>query len=247
MAAYYEDHQGQIYADVAYRLGVIVEQYDYYIESDNDRNFDSTLCVSFLQNLLTIYCEYWKNESYGLPAIWKEPLFDKNTLISARNYFGIEPSMVIENNIVKEDFTTYNFLTHLRNALSHPTAINANSETQSTGYYSIADTFGRISEYVFIDSQDVKVDKRGRNRTKQFSTLQKFEEFLFGDKAKGHPFSYEEVNGMLELRNHRIYKICLTSRQLKNLVVKLSSLLAQPVQKNWNGKELNPKILEYAA
>ena len=26
MAAYYQDHQGQIYADVAYRLGIIVKQ-----------------------------------------------------------------------------------------------------------------------------------------------------------------------------------------------------------------------------
>jgi hypothetical protein len=247
MAAYYEDHQGQIYADMAHRLGVIVKQYDYYIDEDDKMNFDSTMCVSFLQNLLTIYCEYWKNESYGLPAIWKEPLFDKNTLISAKNYFGIEPSMVLENSIVKEVASTFNFLTHLRNALSHPTAINASSKIQSTGYYSVADSSGRISKYIFIDSQDVKVDGHGRNRTKQFPNLEKFEEFLHGDKAKGHPFTYEEVNGMLELRNHRIYKICLTSHQLKNLVVKLSSLLAQPVQKNWNGRELNPKILEYAA
>ena len=247
MAAYYEDHQGQIYADMAHRLGVIVKQYDYYIDEDDDMNFDSTMCVTFLQNLLTIYCEYWKNEKFGLPAIWREPLYYRDTLISSKNYFGIEPSMVIENNIVKEVVSTFNFLTHLRNALSHPTAINAYSQTQSTGYYSIADSSGRISEYVFIDSQDVKVDRHGRNRPKQFSNIEKFEGFLNGDMANGHPFTFEEVNGMLELRNHRVYKICLTSRQLKNLVVKLSSLLAQPVQKNWNGKELNPKILEYAA
>jgi hypothetical protein len=247
MAAYYEDHQGQIYADVAHRLGVIVKQYDYYIDSDNDRNFDSTMCVSFLQNLLTIYCEYWKNERFGLPAFWRESLYDKDTLISATNYFEIEPSMVVENNIIKEKDSTFNFLLHIRNALSHPTAITANSETQSTGYYSISDGSGRISKYVFIDSQDVIVDRYGRNRPKQFSNLEKFEMFLNSQNAKGHPFTYEEVNGMLELRNHRIYKVCLTSRQLKDLVINLSSLLAQPVQKNWDGNDLNPNILEYAA
>jgi hypothetical protein len=246
MAAYYEDHQGQIYADMAHRLGVIVKQYDYYIEEDDKMNFDSTMCVSFLQNLLTIYCEYWKNESYGLPAIWREPLYNKETLISAKNYFGIEPSMVIENNIVKEDFTTYNFLTHLRNALSHPTATNAQSETQSTGYYSIADNFGRISEYVFIDSQDVKVDKEGSNCPKKWHTQKEVDTFL-KNNGKKHQFNIEEVNGKFEITNPRVYKICLTSRQLKNLVVNLSSLLAQPVQKNWNGKEFNPNILEYAA
>ncbi|NBW59076.1 MAG: hypothetical protein EBR41_00655 [Crocinitomicaceae bacterium] len=105
MAAYYLDEKGQIYADVAYRLGVIVKQYDCLIENDDEMNFDSTMCISFLQNLLTIYCEYWKNERFGLPAFWRAPLYNKETLISESNYFGIEPSMVIENNIIK--FTIY--------------------------------------------------------------------------------------------------------------------------------------------
>ena len=247
MAAYYEDQQGQIYADVAYRLGIIVKQYDYHIEGDDDMNFDSTMCVSFLQNLLTIYCEYWKNEKYGVPEFWKEPLYNKDTLISATNYFGIDPSMVIENNIVNERVSTFNFLTHIRNSLSHPTAITVNSEIQSTGYYSIADNSGRISKYIFIDSQDVKVDKDGKNRQKKFTKIEDYVTFVNNSNNKKHPFNYELINGKFELRNHRVYKVCLTSRQLKMLVVNLSSLLAQPVQKNWNGRVLNPKILDYAA
>lgn len=246
MAAYYEDHQGQIYADVAYRLGIIVKQYDYHILGDDDMNFDSTMCVSFLQNLLTIYCEYWKNEKYGVPEFWKEPLYNKDTLILTTNYFGIDPSMVIENNIVQEN-STFNFLTHLRNSLSHPTAITANSETQSTGYYSIADNSGRISKYIFIDSPDVKVNQYGKNRPKKFSNFKLYQDFIAISHNKKHPFTYEEINGEFELRNHRVYKVCLSSRQLKMLVVNLSSLLAQPVQKNWDGKVLNPKILDYAA
>ena len=75
-------------------------------------------------------------------------LYNKDTLISATNYFGIDPSMVIENNIVNERVSTFNFLTHIRNSLSHPTAITVNSEIQSTGYYSIADNSGRISKYI---------------------------------------------------------------------------------------------------
>lgn len=247
MAAYYEDQQGQIYADVAYRLGIIVKQYDYHIEGDDDMNFDSTMCVSFLQNLLTIYCEYWKNEKYGVPEFWKEPLYNKDTLISATNYFRIDPSMVIENNIVNEKVSTFNFLTHIRNSLSHPTAITVNSEIQSTGYYSIADNSGRISKYIFIDSQDVKVDQDGKNRQKKFTKIEDYVTFVNNSNNKKHPFNYELINGNFELRNHRVYKVCLTSRQLKMLVVNLSSLLAQPVQKNWDGRALNPKILDYAA
>lgn len=247
MAAYYEDHQGRIYADIAYRLGVIVKQYDYYIDSDNDRNYDSTMCVSFLQNLLTIYCEYWNNEKFGLPSFWRDPLYHKDTLISESNYFGIKPSMVLENNIIMEKQTILSFLTHIRNAVSHPTAIAANSKTQSTGYYSMSDNLGRISKYVFIDSPDVKVDRFGKNRTKIFDDLEKFFAHTKNSKLKDHPYYYQKVNGKIELLNHRIFKVSLTSRELKNLVVNLSSLLAQPIQSNWDGKVINPKILEYAA
>lgn len=246
MAAYYEDHQGQIYADVAYRLGIIVKQYDYHIEGDDDMNFDSTMCVSFLQNLLTIYCEYWKNERFGLPDFWKGPLYNKETLISATNYFGIDPYMVIENNIVKEKVSTINFLTHLRNSLSHPTAITANSETQSTGYYSIADNSGRISKYIFIDSPDVKFDQHGKNRPKKFSNFEEFNRFIFNPINKKHPFTYEEIDGEFELRNHRVYKVCLSVEQLKNLTIKLSTILAQPIQKQWDGLIFNEKILDAA-
>lgn len=246
MAAYYLDEKGQIYADVAYRLGVIVKQYDYYVEKNNERNFDSTMCVSFLQNLLTIYCEYWKNERFGLPDFWKGPLYNKETLISATNYFGIDPSMVIENNIVEEKVSTIKFLTHLRNSLSHPTAITANSETQSTGYYSIADNSGRISKYIFIDSPDVKFDQHGKNRPKKFSNFEEFNKFIINPINKKHPFTYEEIDGEFELRNHRVYKVCLSVERLKNLTIKLSTLLAQPIQKQWDGLIFNEKILDAA-
>jgi hypothetical protein len=155
--------------------------------------------------------------------------------------------MVVENNIVAEENSTFNFLLHLRNSLSHPTAITANSEIQSTGYYSIADNSGRISKYIFIDSPDVKVGQNGKNRPKKFSNFKLYEDFITNSNYKKHPFTFEEINGEFELRNHRVYKVCLSSRQLKMLVVNLSSLLAQPVQKNWDGKVLNPKILDYAA
>lgn len=245
MAAYYLDEKGQIYADVAYRLGVIVKQYDYYVEKNNERNFDSTMCLTFLQNLLTIYSEFWRNKKFGLPKIWLDSLYNCETSISENNYFGIEPNMVLETNLIK-DVTMLSFLTHIRNALSHPTSTESNSTVQSTGYYSLSDEFGRISKYVFIDSPDVKVNRDGTNRTLIFDTIEKFNTFKSSDQVKNHPFSYEEVNSKIELRNHRIYKVCLSVEQLKNLTIKLSTILAQPIQKQWDGLIFNEKILDAA-
>lgn len=247
MGAYYLDNQGQIYADVAYRLGVIVKQYDSIIAKNHEQNFDSTMSISFLQNLLTIYSEFWKNESYGIPPFWLDPFYHCKTSISENNYFGIEPTMLLENNFVRENQTISTFLTHIRNALSHPTSVATDGGIQSTGYYSLFDQFGRISNYVFIDSPDVKVNNNGTNRPKSFNSLALFNNYKENHQMRKHPFKYEEVNGKIELRNHRIYKVCLSVDQLKKLVIDLSKLIAQPIQKNWNGNDFNLNILDHAA
>ncbi len=247
MAEYYLDSEGQIYADIAYRLGVIVNQYENSIDYRDPNNFDSTLCLTFLQNLLTIYSEMWKNKSFGLPSFWLTPLYDCETHISKENFFGINSQMVLENNFMREPETISSFLTHVRNALSHPTSVSSESVIQSTGYYSLSNELGKISEYVFIDSPDVKVTRHGKNRVKIFNSKEEFLTFKSRNEMKQHPFSCEEVNGKFELRNHRIYKVCFTVDQLKVLVLNLSKLLAQPVQKNWNGAVFNPNILDHAA
>jgi hypothetical protein len=247
MAEYYLDKEGQIYADIAYRLGVIVKQYNNHIDDNDANNFDSTLHLTFLQNLLTIYSEMWKNKSYGLPSIWSTPLYNCETLITNSNFYGIEPKLVLVNNFVRETETILSFLTHVRNALSHPTSVATGSAIQSTGYYSLSDEFGKISKYVFIDSPDVKVSRNGLNRAKIFNSKEDFNAFKGRNEMKQHPFSCEEVNGKFELRNHRIYKVCLSVDQLKKLVLNLSKFLAQPIQNNWNGSVFNPNILDYAA
>lgn len=55
MAEYFLEPDGQIYGDVAYRLGKIIHQYENCIEAYDEENFITTLCISSLQSLLTIY------------------------------------------------------------------------------------------------------------------------------------------------------------------------------------------------
>lgn len=241
MAEYYLDKEGQIYADIAYRLGVIVKQYDKYIDGGDPYNFDSTLCLTFLQNLLTINSELFRKGN-GYPLTRENQYFNEDTLVASPNYLSLNPEFIIQNTFVKEQFTVINFLTHLRNSLSHPTSVNKESENQSTGYYTLSDQTGKISSYIFIDSPDVK-----HNRTKTFNNHREFNSYAGGSDKRNHPFTFTEETNKIILGNPRIFKICLTPIQLKKLVLDLSSFLAQPIQKNWNGNDFNPNILDDAA
>ena len=62
MSEYIRDEQDQIYADVAYRTGKIIEQYDKYVFQNNSipfgEKYDVTLLIIALQSLVTNSTEY---------------------------------------------------------------------------------------------------------------------------------------------------------------------------------------------
>jgi hypothetical protein len=150
---YFLDDLGQIYGDFAFRLGKIVHQYEHCVKNNEKENFISTLCISSLQSLLTIYIESFV-EFNGYPCTRKNIIFDSKTYISDNNYFKIEKDWVIFNNKFNRGVSVFNFLKQLRNALSHPNnMINKNS----TGYSS-KNIDGIISSYLF-SSYDINNDK----------------------------------------------------------------------------------------
>jgi hypothetical protein len=240
MAEYYLDHQGQIYADVAYRLGVIVKQYDERVSKEDRKNFDSTLCITFLQSLLTIYQELFRNGN-GYPISRKEKFYSNKTSIFDDNCLDIKAEWVLRNSFIGKSDSVENLVTHLRNALSHPTAVNVNSNIIATGYFADSYQDEKITGYVFVDSPDVNKF----NEVKSFDNLSQFE--IYFKKNGKYPFEFEIVNGRYFILNPRICVVRLSVLEIKNLVLKLSAFLAQPIQKYWNGENVNLNILEYAA
>jgi len=240
MAEYYLDYQGQIYADMAYRLGVIVKQYDSKVSKEDKSNFDSTLCVTFLQSLLTIYQELFRNGN-GYPITRTDIFYSNKTSILSENCLEIKADWIQRNSFNGEAETVEKFITHLRNALSHPTAINVNSEIMSTGFYAETSLDRKISGYVFVDSPDVNKN----NKAKNFDDINKFENYV--KRFDNYPFEFEIINRKYFIINPRICVVRLSVLDLKNLVLKLSLFLAQPVQMHWNGLLFNDNILEYAA
>ena len=88
MAEYYLDEKGQIYGDLAFRLGNIIKQYDTYIENNDPLNFDSSLCICILQNLLTIYDEEFPKWN-GYPISRGDIYYNPKARLSTSNYFKL--------------------------------------------------------------------------------------------------------------------------------------------------------------
>ena len=236
MAEYFLEPNGQIHADLAFRLGKIIEQYD-SVDKSELFNFDSSLCLCILQNLLTIYDE--KDKNGGFPLTRENEYYDKNCNIHKKNYFNISKNLVdFDNN--ESIITVGDFLKNLRNAMSHPTAINLESKFPSTGYFSNSES-KKIKSYTFINSPDVY-----KSSPRFFHDEKEAYNFI---KNKEHDFNIKKVGLKYCITNPRITKINLTVNELKKITLKLAKLLSQPVQKNWDGLTFNDNILniDYAA
>lgn len=216
----------QIRSDIAFRLGKIILQYEESIHVNDIMNYSSTLYISVLQTLLTNCLEIlreikFKNEKYEF--------FDIDQELSDENYYGIKHQSILSNSIYKS-ISLHMVLKSLRNALSHPTSINMKSEFPSTGYTTIKNGSNIISEYIFVDSPDVK-----NNRPKSFNSLNELEAHKKNNKDAIYNIEKLEIIP-------RIIIIKLGVQELKTLTLNLSIVLSQPVQENWD-KILNSNIL----
>jgi hypothetical protein len=230
---YYRDPKNLIQADFAYRLGIIANQYR-TLSAPAEEDFSVTLDVCILQNLLTTCTELLKSMSRNegqrkcLTAHIGESLV-----------WGLRPDM-IKINTFRGQPTAEVVLERLRNALSHPTALDISDRFPSSGYTTIPDGSGTIRRYCFVNSPDT--ERSGH--PKSFSQRGKAERQL--EKARSQGDMPLDV-GIIEDRPGnfcfgrgdepfaRIFKIYLTGEEIHLLVIGLSNHLAQPKQKDWDG------------
>lgn len=235
---YYRDPKNQIYADLAYRLGKIVSQYEKM--NVDEEKFEASLYLAILQNLMTNSNEYVREMTR---SIRKSSIFNKNI---SDSIWGIDESCWVKNTF-NEEHNLQNFITRIRNSVSHPTHIDIKSEFPSTGFSTIKGDSGIIEKFRFINSPDTN-----RNRAKQMS-LKEIQNTIY-DKGRaaerktycefpdnisyrlfegGKDEKYEIVlDGKLFVR---ISIIDLTVNQLSIFVKELANYLAQPIEENWDG------------
>ncbi len=234
---YYQDDKHRIQADIAYRIGKICLQYG-EIPRLPKTDFSITLNLCLLQNLLTHCIELLDQMSN--PERRELGLSDA---LGSDAPWGLGQTEIIRNTF-EEKLTVAQFLRHIRNALSHPTGTDRDSLFSSTGYNSIKGESDYMVALFFSSSPDTK-----KNTPRRFDTLEKAQAYLdkrvrssvensyckitaapneseaFGLYFDGKPFA-------------RQFACILTCSQMKNLVLGLSNLLAQPVIENWDGKTI---------
>lgn len=235
---YYRDPKNQIQADIAYRLGLISAQYSSLKDKMSiEEDYSVTLNIAILQNMLTNCLELLRSMSKKK----RKKNFLKAKLKESK-FWGLSEKMIVKNTFAQsENLTVEDFLTHLRNALSHPTQLNETSDFPSTGYTTIVDNSGIIRHFQFISSPDTK-----KNRPKQYSTeaqatnvLQKAKET--GNIPKGITIGEHVKNYVFQKDGKpfaRIFIAEISTKQLELLVRGLCNYLAQPIQDSWDGETI---------
>lgn len=240
---YYRDPKNQIYADIAFRLGKIVNQYEQM--NIGGEKFEATLYLTILQNLMTNSTEYVRQMTKGER---KNSIFKKEV---SEEIWGIDKNCWIKNTF-QENPTLENFITRIRNSVSHPTNIDIRSNYPSTGFTTLRNKSGIIERFRFINSPDTR-----NNKPKEFEKPQLLNTLYErnSDLKKIHKefpenIDYELISGSQKkyhlMRNGepfiRISIIDLSVKQLGLFVKNLANYLAQPIQENWDGETINDLI-----
>ena len=146
---------------------------------------------------------------------------------------------MIDINTFRGQLTGEVVLKRLRNALSHPNALDLDDPFPSSGYTTIPHGSGTIRRYCFVNSPDTK-----RGRPKMFSTEKEAENGLVRARSEGDmPVDVGIITnedgkfcfGRRETPFARVFKIYLTPEEIHALVIGLSNHLAQPIQEDWDG------------
>lgn len=230
---YFRSANNQIQADFAHRVGRIATVYEKSTKAyPPDQVYEATLHICLLQNLLTSCSELIKTMSRRE----RTSSFFTARFVDIPSLWGLRSSMVEINTFHRAETTYEDVIGHLRNALSHPTALNLSAEFPSTGFDSIQPKDGLISTVTFVNSPDVK-----ENRPKMFQQRNEAERVM---RLRGFPPNVEvraATNG-----NHnkyqifrqddvyiRLFKIDVPVSNLKQFVLGLSDHLSIAAKPEW--------------
>lgn len=240
---YFRTPKNQIYADQAFRLGKIISQYKRM--SFQEEKFEATLCLAVLQNLMTNSNEYVRQMTKGTR---RNSIFNKDI---SDSIWGIDDKCWIKHTF-NEKLTLQNFITRIRNSVSHPTNVDFKSDFPSTGYSTIKDDSGIIQKFRFINSPDTT-----QNRPKIFPNLKSIERVIYQrDNIEEKVINGEFPSNITYCINQqgkygivldekpfaRISIIDITVEQLFDFVTHLANYLAQPIQENWDGETIKNLI-----
>ena len=230
---YFRTEDGQMQADLARRLGIVLKQYHNCILTS--QKYEVSLCLSILQTLLTNCVELLnglKTKDQKCNPLYHHPI--------DRDKWGFDERNIVFNTFHQPTPTAEKLIRHIRNALSHPTKIQSTANEKTTGYTTLGNT-ASIEQIKFISSPDLN----GSGNSKKYKTRKQAE-----DKVKteaNFPSDvqvYETEQGDFVFQQkgilfHRIFEINLTPENLLTLTYSLATYLAHPLINAWDGKTFN--------
>lgn len=232
-----DEHEGQIYSDLARRIGYLQGQYrDFANKLPPDEVFDDTLAVCVLHPLLAIYAEARKRFNPSVFQEFRLPV----PHIPAK--FGISRSMIKEFTFYDKfaclDDVSFDFvLESIRDALSHPCPISEERFLR-TGYVTIPGKSRKVERFRFVNSPDVRGNLGRPSNYDEVRARRIFEEIaqrcdsnkfvLIGNPGtRGNKFHIAHANG-----NRLVRKIVIEipADSLELLVTGLSDILSRPIR-----------------
>lgn len=240
---YFRDPKNQIYADIAFRLGRILTQYEKM--TTDEEKFEATLYLTVLQNLMTNSNEYVRQMT---KSARRNSIFNKEI---SESIWEVDDKCWIKHTF-NEKPTLQNFITRIRNSVSHPTNIDVESDFPSTGFTTIKNQSGVIDRFRFINSPDTRNNRLKELDEKQvINTIyqrnsnnkrihEEFPEDISYRKIPKNEEKFELIsNGEPFIR---ISIIDLSVKQLGLFVKNLANYLAQPIQEDWDGVTIKDLI-----
>lgn len=193
-----DKENGLIRAGLAQNAHRLLTQYS-ELDLPEERRYDVTLCLCVTQMLLANSVELAiATNNDKKRAKWLEPL--EAPVARVLEY----PGAIEEDSFPDGNLDTLRFLTHLRNALSHPRMTHTNPPT-TTGYTTNSDQLGVITSVTFTDSPD------------------------YNNKGTEKPVDSREHKGKPYIGPPRIFTIRLDVQQLLSLARALADRLREGI------------------
>jgi len=240
MGEYFREPNNRIQAGFALHTGNLLVQYrNLTAELLSTQKYEATLAVCALQALLTNCTELMSSMKLHQREFWHDPIPD-----IGQGHWGIKRSFVATNTF-PDELTYDKFITHLRNALSHPTSPDKASKHPTTGYTTLPDGSGVITTFCFTDSPWVD---RGCIHSKASSsdegkvnnTLSLFRK---KHRQEANELEVRNIQGKCQIyQGNQIYLPVFVAElplsALTDLAIELANHLSQPVVESWDGRAI---------
>lgn len=239
MGEYFREPNNRIQAGFALHTGNLLAQYrNLTADLLPTQKYEATLAICALQALLTNCTELMNSMKRHQHGFWTDPVPD-----IGQGYWGISRTFVATNTF-PDELTYDRFITHLRNALSHPTSPDKAPQHPTTGYTTLPDGLGVITQFCFTDSPWVDrgcIHSRASSSNEENvkNTLASFQR----NNQRANELEIKVIQGKYQVyQGNQIYLPVFVAKlplsALTDLAIELANHLSQPVVESWDGRTI---------